>query len=66
MIYFDKPTQYKILKKFAPLLHADALLFAGHSENFYHATDLFTACGKTVYRLNSNLAQGMINGVSHV
>lgn len=66
MIYFDKPTQYKILKKFAPLLHADALLFAGHSENFYHATDLFTACGKTVYRLKNSPATTVINGVSRV
>ena len=39
MIYFDKPTQYKILKKFAPILAPDGLLFAGHSESFQHAID---------------------------
>ena len=66
MIYFDKPTQYKILKKFVPLLRADALLFAGHSENFYHATDLFTACGKTVYRLKSSPPKASTDAVSHV
>jgi len=49
MIYFDKKTQYKILEKFAPLMPADGLLFAGHSESFHHAADLFRACGKTVY-----------------
>ena len=66
MIYFDKPTQYQILKKFTPLLRADALLFAGHSENFYHATDLFTACGKTVYRLKSSPAEAMADKVCRV
>lgn len=51
MIYFDKETQYRILKKFAPLLREDALFFAGHSESFLHAADLFKSQGKTVYTL---------------
>ncbi len=49
MIYFDKPTQYGILRRFLPLLHSDGLLFAGHSESFHHAADLFRPRGKTVY-----------------
>ncbi|HQW20435.1 MAG TPA: CheR family methyltransferase [Rhodocyclaceae bacterium] len=49
MIYFDKATQYQILKKFAALLREDGLLFAGHSESFLHATDLFHSLGQTVY-----------------
>lgn len=49
MIYFDKPTQYQILKKFVPLLHQDGLLYAGHSESFLHAADLFRSLGRTVY-----------------
>jgi chemotaxis protein methyltransferase CheR len=49
MIYFDKPTQYAILKKFVPLLRDDGLLFAGHSESFLHAADLFHGLGRTVY-----------------
>ena len=51
MIYFDKPTQYKILSRFAPLMQPDGLMFAGHSESFLHATDLFKSQGKTVYTL---------------
>jgi len=51
MIYFDKQTQYKILKKFVPLLAPDGLLFAGHSESFQHAVDLFKLREKTVYEL---------------
>ena len=49
MIYFDKPTQYQILKKFVPLLRDDGLLYAGHSESFLHAADLFHSLGRTVY-----------------
>jgi chemotaxis protein methyltransferase CheR len=51
MIYFDRQTQYAILKKLAPYLKPDGLFFAGHSESFHHATDLFKLCGKTVYSL---------------
>ena len=51
MIYFDKPTQYKILEKFVPLMAPDGLLFAGHSESFHHATNLIKSRGKTVYEL---------------
>jgi len=51
MIYFDKPTQYAILKKFAPLLRPDGLLFAGHSESFHNAADLFRLRGRTIYDL---------------
>lgn len=64
MIYFDKPTQLAILKKFVPLLKPEGLLFAGHSESFYHAADLFKLLGKTVYELapqaKSNSAQDRI------
>ena len=51
MIYFDKPTQLDILKKFAPLLRNDGLMFSGHSESFYHADAYFKLRGKTVYEL---------------
>ncbi|WP_283149148.1 CheR family methyltransferase [Silvimonas soli] len=49
MIYFDKPTQLKVLQRFAPLLKPDGLLFVGHSENLYHAADIFKLRNKTVY-----------------
>ncbi|AYH42885.1 CheR family methyltransferase [Azoarcus sp. DN11] len=50
MIYFDKTTQYGILRRFAPLLRKDGALFAGHSESFMHAGDLFRSLGRTVYQ----------------
>ena len=49
MIYFDKPTQRRILERFQPLLHPQGLLFAGHSESFGHCADLFQSRGNTVY-----------------
>ena len=49
MIYFDKPTQHGILQRFVPLLKPEGLLFAGHSESFLHAADLFRSLGRTVY-----------------
>ena len=55
MIYFDKKTQYNILEKFTPLMRPDGLLFAGHSESFQHATDLFKLRGKTVYELSNKI-----------
>ena len=51
MIYFDKPTQLKVLEKFVLLLRADGVLFAGHSESFHNAGHLFRLRGKTVYEL---------------
>jgi len=49
MIYFDKATQQKVLRKLLPVMRSDALLFAGHSESFQHAADLFQIQGRTVY-----------------
>lgn len=51
MIYFDKPTQLRILQKFVPLLRPDGLLFAGHSESFHQAAAHFKLIGNTVYQV---------------
>lgn len=53
MIYFDKGTQSKILSRFKPLMKPEALLFAGHSENFLYVSDYLKLLGKTVYCLNT-------------
>lgn len=57
MIYFDKATQYQVLKRIAPLIARDGLLFAGHSESFGHAHDLVTSCGRTMYRTAAGLSR---------
>ena len=38
-------------RAFAPMMQPDGLMFAGHSESFLHAADLFKSQGKTVYAL---------------
>jgi len=50
MIYFDRPTQRRILEKFLPLLQPHGRLFVGHSESLGYARDLFHLEGRTVYR----------------
>lgn len=50
MIYFDKPTQYDVLRKVVPLLAPGGRFYAGHSESFAHALDLVQPCGRTIYR----------------
>jgi chemotaxis protein methyltransferase CheR len=49
MIYFDAPTQRLVLERMHRVMRPQALLFAGHSENFSASRDLFRLRGKTVY-----------------
>jgi chemotaxis protein methyltransferase CheR len=58
MIYFDKATQRKILSRFVPLMKPDALLFAGHSENFLYVSESLKLRGKTVYELDDKHGAG--------
>lgn len=51
MIYFDKETQEKILRRFVPMLKPGGILFAGHSENFSQISKEFYLRGQTVYGL---------------
>lgn len=65
MIYFNKQTQADILRRFAPLLAPDGLLFAGHSENFfYNASDYFRIRGKTVYEVENGNCNNM-SAITH-
>jgi chemotaxis protein methyltransferase CheR len=49
MIYFDGPTQRRVLERMHRAIKPQGLLFAGHSENFSDSKDLFRLRGKTVY-----------------
>ncbi|MBB3179109.1 CheR family methyltransferase [Variovorax sp. Sphag1AA] len=59
MIYFDKPTQKKVLDRFAPLLKPGGLLFAGHSENASLVNQTFKPLGHTVYELARSAAKAV-------
>ena len=49
MIYFDAPTQRRVLEGMHRVMQPHGLLFAGHSENFSDSKDLFRLRAKTVY-----------------
>lgn len=49
MIYFDAPTQRKVLERIHGVMKPGSLLFVGHSENFTESKDIFRLRGKTVY-----------------
>jgi chemotaxis protein methyltransferase CheR len=49
MIYFDKPTQRRVLEGLYKTMKPDSILMVGHSENFTEHRDLFELRGKTTY-----------------
>ncbi|MEI8158647.1 MAG: CheR family methyltransferase [Burkholderiales bacterium] len=49
MIYFDAPTQRKVLERIFRIMKPGSTLFVGHAENFSDCRDLFVLKGKTVY-----------------
>ena len=50
MIYFDKPTQRDLLRRYHGLLEPDGLLFVGHSESLLDNSLGFQSLGQTIYR----------------
>jgi chemotaxis protein methyltransferase CheR len=49
MIYFDAPTQRRVLERIHSVMKTGSVLYVGHSENFTEARDLFRLRGKTIY-----------------
>jgi chemotaxis protein methyltransferase CheR len=49
MIYFDAPTQRRVLERIHAVMKPRALLYVGHSENFTDSRTLFRLRGKTIY-----------------
>ncbi len=49
MIYFDRPTQLKLIERFYSQLADDGVLFIGHSESVGTECSLFKHLGKTIY-----------------
>ena len=50
MIYFDRPSQLAVLARLAEHLHDEGLLFTGHAESLFYASQLFRPVGPTVYK----------------
>jgi chemotaxis protein methyltransferase CheR len=51
MIYFDKPTQRRLIERYAALLVPGGLFFAGHAESLLDQGRVFKLRGQTVYEL---------------
>lgn len=49
MIYFDKPTQQRLVKRFSQYQRRGDLLIIGHSENIGLITSDYTLIGHTIY-----------------
>jgi chemotaxis protein methyltransferase CheR len=61
MIYFDKPTQKRLIERFSRLLAPHGLFFAGHAESLLDQGRVFRLRGQTVYELATltpTLSQG--------
>ena len=50
MIYFDKPTQKRLVERFAQMLAPRGYLYIGHSETLNGISDRFDTVGNTIYR----------------
>lgn len=50
MIYFDRPTQQQLLRRFYDFLEPGGLLFLGHSENIFGMEAYYSSLGETVYQ----------------
>ena len=58
LIYFDKPTQKRVVESFAKALRPGGYLFLGHAESLFHLTDLYEPVigpDTIVYRLRSTV-----------
>jgi chemotaxis protein methyltransferase CheR len=56
LIYFDRPTQKRVVESFAKALRPGGYLFLGHAESLFHLTDLYDPIvgpDAIVYRLKA-------------
>jgi chemotaxis protein methyltransferase CheR len=61
LIYFDKPTQKRVVESFAKALRPGGYLFLGHAESLFHLTDVFEPLigpEAIVYRVRTAAAAG--------
>jgi chemotaxis protein methyltransferase CheR len=59
LIYFDKPTQKRVVESFAKALRPGGYLFLGHAESLFHLTELYepiVGADAIVYRLKAAVA----------
>ena len=50
LIYFDKPTQLKLLRRMGGVLQKDGYLMLGHSEAMHELSEMFRPVGHSIYQ----------------
>lgn len=61
IIYFDKPTQEKLIRRLLDLLRPGGVLFLGHSENINICRQSFKTLGRTSYlKLDKNMTEAAV------
>lgn len=55
MIYFDEPTQDRLLSRFSEVLVPEGHLFIGHSESILRLDHIYKSIGSTVYRVRPGI-----------
>ncbi|HEY3383257.1 MAG TPA: CheR family methyltransferase [Vicinamibacterales bacterium] len=65
LIYFDRPTQQRVVSRFAELLRPGGYLFLGHSENLFGICPAFETVGQTTYRLAGSRSSTPLHRAAH-
>ena len=55
MIYFDKPTQHRLVTRYWNLLKDDGYLLLGHSESLFGVNQQYKLMGKNIYKKIQNV-----------
>lgn len=50
LIYFDRPTQNRLVERFHERLYPGGFLFLGHSESIHGPLSIFRSIGKTIFQ----------------
>jgi chemotaxis protein methyltransferase CheR len=58
VIYFDRPTQDALFRRFAECLMPGGLLVLGHAENLGWLSEIYEPAGQTMYRRRAKIATG--------
>ncbi len=66
MIYFDAPSQRKLIEHFASYLRPDGNLIIGHSESLFGISERFKLLGDTVYRFANQEASASIKATASI
>lgn len=65
VIYFDKPTQRRLFRRFFDLIRPGGYLFIGHSESLFGVSEDFKSLGHTIYQTTAELPPCLLSLRQH-